>query len=243
MRLKDKVALITGAAQGIGKEIAVTLSNEGAKIIVADINLQLSEETSKELRTESAPLALDVSDFDQVEKNIKNIAGNFGRIDILVNNAGIVKDALFLRMKKEDWDRVLKVNLDGAFNVCKAVVPFMVKQRSGKIINISSIIGEMGNIGQSNYAASKAGLIGFTKSLAREVAARNITVNAVAPGYIDTEMTKKLPEDVKEKMLQLIPVKRLGTTGDVANAVLFLASPEADYITGQVINVNGGMYM
>ena len=246
MKLKGQVALITGSAQGIGKSIAVALAKEGANIIISDINLELSEKTAQEIQTlgvKTKAVKLNVTDPDEAEKTIKEIHAEFGKIDILVNNAGITKDTLFIRMKKEDWDLVININLTGAFNISKIIVPLMMKQRSGKIINISSIVGERGNAGQTNYSSLKAGLLGFTKSLAREVASRGITVNAIAPGFIDTEMTKKLSEDVKAKMLAQVPLAKLGLPEDVANSCVFLAGPDAAYITGQVINVNGGMYM
>ncbi len=237
MILADKTALVTGAAQGIGKAIANSLAKAGAKVIVSDINLELAAETAKEIK--GSPLKLNVADLAEVEAAVKTI----GKIDILVNNAGITKDTLLIRMKKEDWDAVISINLTGTFNLCKAITPLMMKQRSGKIINIASIVGEMGNAGQVNYAASKAGVIGLTKTLARELATRGITVNAVAPGFIQTAMTDKIPEDIKKKMLEQIPLGKLGQPEDIAASVLFLASPAADYITGQVINVNGGMLM
>jgi 3-oxoacyl-[acyl-carrier protein] reductase len=245
-KLKDKIALVTGGAQGIGKAIALALAGEGAKVIISDINLELAQHSAKEIEklgVESLAVKTNVADLGEVETSVKASAARFGKIDILINNAGITKDNLLVRMKKEDWDAVLAVNLTGVFNFSKAVSSLMMKQRYGKIISIASIVGQMGNFGQANYAASKAGVIGFTKTLARELAARNITVNAVAPGFIQTAMTDKIPEEVKQKMLEQIPLGKLGQPQDVAAAVLFLASPEADYITGQVIAVNGGMYM
>jgi len=241
MHLKNKNALVTGAAQGIGKAIAVALAKAGAKVVVSDVNLELATQTAQEIN--GVPLKLNVTDLAEAEASLKKIKEDLGSIDILVNNAGITKDTLFLRMKKEDWDLVLNINLNGVFNLCKATVPLMMKQRSGKIINIASIVGEMGNVGQANYAASKAGVIGLTKTLAREVASRGITVNAIAPGFIQTAMTDKIPEEAKKKMMEVIPMAKLGQPEDVANACLFLASSAADYITGQVINVNGGMLM
>lgn len=241
MILKDKVALITGAAQGIGKEIAVTFAKAGAKVVITDINLDLATQTATELN--GLPLKMNVADPADVDAGIKEAKEKLGKIDILVNNAGITKDTLFIRMKKEDWDAVINVNLTGVFNVSKAVALLMMKQRSGKIINIASIVGEMGNVGQANYAASKAGVIGLTKTLARELAARGITVNAIAPGFIKTAMTDKIPEEVKQKMLAQIPLGKLGLPEDIAAAALFLAGSAANYITGQVINVNGGMLM
>jgi len=246
MRLKDKVALITGSAQGIGKAVAQAMAREGANIIITDINLELASQTAVEisqLGVKTLALKMNVTSLEDVEAGAKKSLEVFGSIDILVNNAGITKDTLFLRMKKEDWDAVINVNLNGAFNACKAITHLMLRQRCGKIINIASVVGEMGNIGQANYSASKAGLIGLTKSLARECAPRGITVNAVAPGFIQTAMTDKIPEEIKKKMLEQIPLGKLGQPEDVAAACLFLASREADYITGQVINVNGGMLM
>jgi 3-oxoacyl-[acyl-carrier protein] reductase len=246
MKLKDKVALVTGAAQGIGKAIAATLAKEGAQIIITDINLELATQTAREIESlgvKSLALKMNVSDQAEVEAGIKQAVETFKRIDILVNNAGITKDGLFVRMKKEDWDAVINVNLTGVFLVSKVVSLLMMRQSCGKIINISSVVGEMGNMGQANYSASKAGLLGLTKTLARELASRSVTVNAIAPGFIQTAMTDKLTEDARKKLFELIPLGRLGSPEDVANAALFLASSEADYITGQVINVNGGMYM
>jgi 3-oxoacyl-[acyl-carrier protein] reductase len=246
MQLKDKVALITGAAQGIGKAIAIVMAKEGASIIVSDVNLELAEQTSNELSgmgAKAIPSKMNVADLAEVEARVKKGIEELGKIDVLVNNAGITKDALLVRMKKEDWDAVISVNLNGVFNLCRVIAPLMMKQRSGRIINIASIVGEMGNIGQANYSASKAGVIGFTKTLARELAPRGVTANAIAPGFIQTAMTDRIPEDVKKKMLEQIPLGKLGKPEDVAAATVFLAGPEADYITGQVINVNGGMYM
>lgn len=246
MQLKDKVALVTGAAQGIGKSIAVALAKAGANIVVSDINLELASQTAKEIESlgvKTLAIKTNVADLTDVENSVAEIVKALGRIDILVNNAGITKDGLLVRMKKEDWDAVLAVNLSGVFNCTKTVSSLMMKQRSGKIISIASIVGQMGNFGQANYAATKAGVIGFTKTVARELASRNVTVNAIAPGFIQTAMTDKIPDDVKNKMLEQIPLGKLGQPEDIASAVLFLASPAADYITGQVLAVNGGMYM
>jgi len=242
MKLKDKVALITGSAQGIGKAIAEAMAKEGAKVIISDVNLELAQATATEL---GSPLAIkmNVADLADVEAAVKQILEKLGRIDIVVNNAGITKDNIFIRMKKEEWDAVINVNLNGVFNVTKATAGLLMKQRSGKIVNIASIVGEMGNFGQANYAASKAGVIGFTKTLARELAPRGVTVNAIAPGFIKTAMTDKIPEEIKNKMLEQIPMAKLGLPEDVANTAVFLASQDADYVTGQVISVNGGMYM
>jgi 3-oxoacyl-[acyl-carrier protein] reductase len=245
-KLKGKVALVTGAAQGIGKAIAQALAKEGADIIVSDINLELANQSAEEIKklgVKTLALKTNVADLCDVEQGVEQAVSQMGKIDILVNNAGITKDGLLIRMKKEDWDAVLAVNLTGVFNCTKVISALMMKQRSGKIINIASIVGEMGNFGQANYAASKGGVIAFTKTMARELASRNITVNAVAPGFIETAMTDKLSAEVKQAMLAQIPLGKMGTPEDVANAVVFLSSPAADYITGQVINVNGGMLM
>jgi len=242
MKLKDKVALVTGSAQGIGKTIAVALASEGARVIIADIKADLAKQTASEISGAIA-VELNVSNSASVKSAFGQITKEFGRIDILVNNAGITRDGLLMRMKEEDWDIVISINLTGAFKCTKEAVPVMVKQRSGKIVNIASIVGIMGNFGQANYSASKAGLIGFTKTVAREVASRNINVNAVAPGFINTEMTQKLSDEVKKKMSDQIPMARFGEPDDVAKAVLFLCSEDSSYITGQVISVNGGMLM
>lgn len=241
--LKDKVALVTGGAQGIGKAIAIALIKEGATVAISDINLELARQTAQELGGKTLAVKMNVADLADAEAGVKEIVAKLGKIDILVNNAGITRDGLFIRMKKEDWDAVLSVNLSGVFNCTKAVSSLLIKQRSGKIINIASIVGQMGNFGQANYAASKAGVIGFTKTLAREFASRNITVNAIAPGFILTAMTDKIPAEAKEKMQAQIPMGKLGQPEDVAATVVFLASDAANYITGQVIAVNGGMYM
>ncbi|MDI6731186.1 MAG: 3-oxoacyl-[acyl-carrier-protein] reductase [Candidatus Margulisbacteria bacterium] len=246
MQLKDKVALITGSAQGIGKSIAVAMAKEGANIIISDVNLELSSQTAAEIQAlgvKAISLKLNVTDPADIEAAIKQAMPQMGKIDILVNNAGITKDGLFIRMKKEDWDAVIGINLTGVFNVSKIIAPLLMKQRWGRIINLASIVGQMGNFGQANYAASKAGLIGFTKTLARELASRGVTVNAIAPGFIQTAMTDNIPEDVKQKMLENIPMGKLGQPEDIAAAAVFLASHAAEYITGQVIAVNGGMYM
>jgi len=244
--LKDKVALITGSGRGIGREIALTFARQGADVISIDIDLQSATEISKLVESEgrsSKAYACDISDFEMTHRVLNSAIEDFGKIDVLVNNAGITRDNLLLRMTEEEWDLVLKVNLKGAFNVTKAVLKQMIKQRSGKIINIASVIGIMGNAGQANYAASKSGLIAFTKSLAKELASRNINVNAIAPGYIKTKMTEVLSDEIKNQILSLIPLARFGQPQDVANCALFLASPLSDYITGQVIVVDGGMVM
>ena len=246
MRLKDKVALITGGARGIGRAIALTFAREGADIAVADVNLEVAQQTASEIENlgrKAMALEMDVTNFEKVEEAINKILDKLGKVDILVNNAGITKDNLLLRMSQSDWDAVINVNLKGTFNCIKAVSRPMIKQRSGRIVSIASIIGLMGNPGQANYAASKAGIIALTKTVAKELASRNINANAVAPGFIQTEMTAKLPEEVKKKMLEAIPLAKLGTPEDVANVCLFLASDESSYITGQTITIDGGMVM
>jgi len=246
MRLEDKVALITGGARGIGREIAFLFAQEGADIIVADVNIEEAEKTAKDIQAKgmkSLALAMDVTDYAKVEQAFNKILDKFTKVDILVNNAGITKDNLILRMSQAEWDAVLNVNLKGTFNCLKAVSRIMLKQRSGKIVNIASIIGIIGNAGQANYSASKAGIIALTKSAAKELASRNINVNAVAPGFIQTDMTAKLPEELKQKMKEQIPLDRFGSAQDVAATCLFLASEEANYITGQTIVVDGGMVM
>jgi 3-oxoacyl-[acyl-carrier protein] reductase len=246
MQFKDKTALITGAAQGIGKAIAKAFAKEGANIVVSDINLELATQTASELKgtgVKAIAVKMNVAELPEVEAGVKKAIEEVGKIEILVNNAGITRDNLLFRMKKEDWDAVLSINLTGVFNLCKGISRLMMKERYGKIINIASISGEMGNVGQANYSASKAGVIGLTKTLARELAPRGVTVNAIAPGFIQTAMTDRIPEEIKKKMLEQIPLGKLGQPEDVAAASLFLASSAADYITGQVIRVNGGMYM
>jgi len=246
VKLKGKVALVTGAAQGIGRAVALLLARNGADIAVSDINLEKAEETAKEIELigpRAMAIRVDVAQFNDVERMVEAILEKFGKVDILVNNAGVTRDKLILRMTEEDWDVVLNINLKGTFNCTKAVVRNMAKQRSGKIVSIASVVGEMGNAGQVNYSASKAGVIGLTKTIAREFAQRGINVNAIAPGYIETPMTEVLPEKVKEDLKRLIPMERLGKPEDVAEAVLFLVSEESNYITGHVLNVNGGIYM
>jgi 3-oxoacyl-[acyl-carrier protein] reductase len=243
---KGKVAVITGASRGIGRSIALALAAEGARIVAVDLDLAATEAVVAELKgqgAEAVAVVGNVTVADDAEKMIDAAVQSFGRVDILVNNAGITRDGLLIRMKEEDWDAVLTVNLKGAFLCTKAVSKVMTKQRSGRIINIASVVGQMGNPGQANYCASKAGLIGLTKSNARELAKRNITVNAVAPGFIATAMTDALPEKAREELVAQIPLERLGAPEDIANAVLFLAAERSGYITGQVIAVNGGMYM
>lgn len=246
MILKDKNALITGAAQGIGKQIALEMAKEGANIAVADVNIENAETTAreiKELGVKCLAIKLDVSKQNEIISAFEVFIKEFGRLDILVNNAGITKDALILRMKDEDWDAVIDVNLKGTFLCSKEAIKLMVKQQYGKIINISSVVAFTGNPGQVNYSASKAGIVGLTKTIAKEYATRGIRVNAVAPGFIQTAMTEAIPEKIKEEMKRSIPLGCFGTPEDVANAVVFLASKKADYITGQVIHINGGMYM
>jgi 3-oxoacyl-[acyl-carrier protein] reductase len=246
LEVNGKIALVTGGAQGIGKAIALLLAQKGSDVIVSDVNLEKAEETAREieaLRRRSMAIRANVAVFDEVEKMVQALIERFGRIDILVNNAGIARDKLLLRMTEEDWDAVLDINLKGTFNCTKTVIRHMSKQRSGRIVNIASVVGEMGNAGQANYSASKAGVIGFTKTIAREFASRGITVNAIAPGYIVTPMTDALPEKAKEELKRMIPMERLGQPEDVAQAVLFLVSEASGYITGQVLNVNGGIYM
>ena len=244
MRLKDKVALVTGGAQGIGREICLAFAKEGADIVIGDVNLKQAEETRQEIEAlgrRAEALELDVADYSKVQNTVNKILDKFKKIDILINNAGVTRDNLILRMSESEWETVIKVNLTGTFNCIKAVSRQMLKQRSGRIINIASIIGLIGNVGQANYSASKAGIIALTKTAAKELASRNINVNAIAPGFIQTQMTGALPEDIKTKILGQIPLARFGNPEDVAGACLFLASGEAGYITGQTIVVDGGM--
>ncbi len=246
MELKNKVAVVTGAAQGIGREIALLLARKGAAVALCDVNQEGVDETARRIQEEGGScrtFKVDVSHFQDAETVIKEAVDQLGSVDILVNNAGITKDNVLLRMKEEQWDQVMAVNLKGTFNFTKAAIRVMLRQKSGKIINIASITGLMGNAGQANYAASKAGVIGFTKAIAREYADRGITVNAVAPGFISTSMTDAIPERDREALIVQIPMKRLGTPEDVAQAVYFLASEGANYITGQVLGINGGFYM
>jgi 3-oxoacyl-[acyl-carrier protein] reductase len=245
MKLKGRVALVTGSAQGIGKSIAEALAKEGADIIVSDINIDAAKITAGEiakLGVKTIATKTNVADAESVKAMVDEAVKFFGKIDILINNAGITRDNLLIRMKDEDWDAVLNVNLRSMFLCTKAIAPLMMKSRWGRIVNIASIVGEMGNFGQVNYSAAKAGAIGMTKTVARELASRGITCNAVAPGFIDTAMTQKLSDDVKKRLSEQIPLTRLGTPDDIAKAVIFLCA-DADYITGQVVNVNGGMYM
>lgn len=244
--LTDKVALVTGASRGLGKAIAIALAAEGASIAAVARSEEALKETLEAIRASGGtaePFALDVSDSAAVDATVEKITARFQHVDVLVNNAGVTRDGLLMRMKSEDWDTVLNTNLKGAFNLTKPVGRLMVKQRAGRIINISSVIGLMGNAGQANYAASKAGLIGFSKSVAREFASRGITCNVVCPGFIETDMTKDLSEDLRKGLLDKIPLQRLGQPEDVAGVVAFLCSSAASYMTGQILTVDGGMVM
>ena len=244
--LKDKVAIVTGASQGIGRETALALSRAGAKVVIAARNQEKLQTLAQEITGvggEALPIKMDVADQDQVKSAFKQVTEKFGRLDILVNNAAITRDGLALRMKAEDWDVVLRTNLTGAHFCIQQALATMMRARAGRIINISSIVAEMGNAGQANYVAAKAGLIGLTKAIAIEIASRNITVNAVAPGFIETPMTDVLSAEVKEDLKKRIPLGRMGSPSDVTAAIVFLASDEAAYITGHVLDVNGGMYL
>jgi len=246
MDFAGKTALVTGGSRGIGRGIAEELARGGANVAVVSRNRESVDAAAAELEKigiKACGYACDVSSFDDVERVGKEVIEHFGGLDFLINNAGITNDKLILRMKPDDWNEVLATNLSGVYNFVKVVAPQFIRQRRGRIVNISSVIGQIGNAGQSSYAASKAGIIGFTKSLAREFASRGITVNAVAPGYITTSMTEDLNEEAQQAMLEMIPLKRFGTSQDVANVVAFLLSDRADYITGQVINCDGGMVM
>jgi len=245
-RLEGKVAIVTGGSRGMGRAIAAALAREGAAVVVCSRNLEANRETAEQIKSEGGsahPFQVDVTDPDSVSALVKSVVGKFGRVDILVNNAGVTADNLLLRLKEADWDRVIDTNLKGTFNCIKAVARTMIKQRGGKIINMASVVGMVGNAGQANYCASKAGIIGLTKSVARELASRAITVNCVAPGLIKTAMTDALTDKAKEEMTKLIPLGRMGEPEDVAEVVKFLASPAADYITGEVIRADGGMAM
>jgi len=243
---ESRIAIVTGGGQGIGKAIALDLAGEGVLVAVASLhseNAQAAAREAQEKSPESLGVQVDVSDAQSVNAMVDLVSERFGKIDYLINNAGITRDTLLMRMEDDAWKAVLETNLTGTYLCSKAVIKFMMKQRFGRIVNISSVVGAMGNAGQTNYAASKAGIIGFSKALAREVASRGITVNAVAPGFIQTAMTDALPEKARENLVSMIPAGRLGITEDVAAAVRFLVSDGASYITGQVLHVNGGMYM
>jgi 3-oxoacyl-[acyl-carrier protein] reductase len=245
MRLVQEVAIITGAARGIGKAIAIALSRAGAAVVLSDV-MEEVHKTAVEIEQaggKAVAITGNVTKFVDCEAMVDLAIKTFGKLDILVNNAGITKDNLVLRMSEEDWDAVLNINLKGTFLCTKAAIKPMMKQRSGKIINIASVIGQMGNAGQANYSASKGGVISFTKTMAKELGSRHIRVNAIAPGFIESKMTDALPEDVKEKYLNVIPLSSWGKAENIADAVVFLASPSASYITGQVLNVDGGMVM
>ncbi|MFL6536936.1 MAG: 3-oxoacyl-[acyl-carrier-protein] reductase [Chthoniobacterales bacterium] len=243
MRFQDRVALVTGAGRGIGHAIAVRLAREGARVACVSRTEANAQKTAQGIGDAARAYAVDVADHGAVQKAAEQILADFERVDILVNNAGVTRDTLAMRMSEEDWDVVLNTNLKGAFNFTQALLRSMVRQRSGRIINISSVVGIVGNAGQANYVASKAGLIGFTKSIAREVASRGITANAIAPGLIETDMTTVLSDDIRKKILSNIPLGALGQPDDIASAVAFLASDEARYVTGQVLCVDGGMVM
>jgi len=245
-KLKGRVAIVTGGARGIGKAISERLGKEGASLAIVDIMKEVAAETASELREKginAAAFAADVSKPEDADHAVKAIIDELGGVDILVNNAGITRDTLMMRMTEADWDLVININLKGTFNFTKAVMRPMMKNKYGKIVNVASVVGRMGNPGQANYAASKAGVIGLTKTAAKELAARNINVNAVAPGYIQTDMTKDLPEQAKDAFMSVTPMKRPGTPKDVAGTVFFLCSPDSDYITGQVVNIDGGLLM
>ncbi|MFC1517087.1 3-oxoacyl-[acyl-carrier-protein] reductase [Candidatus Margulisiibacteriota bacterium] len=246
MELKDKVAIVTGSARGIGKAIAARLAQAGAKVVITDVNVEQSEATAKEiagLGVETLAIGCNVTKKAEVDNLMSKAKEKFGSIDIIVNNAGVTRDGLFVRMKEEDWDLVLNINLKGTFLCAQAAGAIMMKQKKGKIINIASVSGIFGNAGQANYAASKAGVIGLTKVMARELAKRNINCNAIAPGFIKTDMTDKLSDDIKATVEKQIPLGKMGTVEDIANTALFLASEEANYITGQVLTVCGGLVM
>jgi 3-oxoacyl-[acyl-carrier protein] reductase len=243
LRFENKVVMVSGGAAGIGRITAESFAKEGARIAICDVNPEAGEAAAKALGPEASFAQVDVASSTAVSNWVEGVFDKYGQIDVLVNNAGITRDSLIMRMKEEDWDAVISVNLKSAFNCIKAVSKIMVKQRSGRIINLASVVGVMGNPGQANYVASKAGMIGLTKTVAKELGARGITVNAVAPGFIETDMTAVLSDKVKEAMLSMIPLQRAGIPQDVADAITFLASDQAAYITGQVIHVTGGMYM
>jgi 3-oxoacyl-[acyl-carrier protein] reductase len=242
----NRIAFVTGASRGIGRACALALAKGGAKVAVAARSVEKLDEVASEIRAnggEAYPVAIDMASQESIKEALTKTAKEFGRIDILINNAAITKDGLAVRMKKEDWETVLQTNLTGAFFAIQQVLQGMMKERWGRVINISSVVGEMGNAGQANYVAAKAGLIGLTKALAQEMASRNITVNAVAPGFVETDMTAALPQEARDNLLAHIPLKRIGKPEDIAAAVCFLSSDEASYITGHVLDVNGGLYM
>ena len=244
--MNNRTALVTGASRGIGRACALALAKAGARVAVAARQTDKLEEVAGEIRAlggEAFVVPMDLSAPDSIKEAATRVAKEFGRIEILINNAGLTRDSLAMRMKREDWDIVIQTNLSGAFFTIQQVLPGMIRERWGRIVNIASVVGESGNAGQANYGASKAGLIGLTKSLAQEVASRNVTVNAVAPGFIETDMTAKLSDEQKVKIVEAVPLRRIGTAEDVASAVRFLASGEASYITGHVLDVNGGMLM
>jgi 3-oxoacyl-[acyl-carrier protein] reductase len=244
--MSNRVAFVTGSSRGIGRATALALQQAGFDIVVASFEVEKNEEVAAEIRAAGGNAMtsnLNLTSLESIRNSFAGAYAQLGRIDVLVNNAGITKDGLAMRMKPEDWNLVLQINLTGAFHCAQQVLPAMVRQRSGRIINVASVVGQAGNAGQANYVSSKAGIIGLTKALAQEVASRGITVNAVAPGFIETDMTAVLPQEVRDKMLAAIPLKRMGRPEDVAAAVKFLASDDAAYITGHVISVNGGMYM
>jgi 3-oxoacyl-[acyl-carrier protein] reductase len=244
--MSNRVAFITGASRGIGRATALRLCRSGFQIVVASPELENNELVASEVRTAGGTaitLDFNLTSLDSIKQGVAAALKEFGKIDVLVNNAGITRDGLAVRMKPEDWQLVLQINLTGAFQTTQQVLPGMMRERWGRIINVASVVGQMGNAGQANYVTSKAGIIGLTKSLAQELASRSITVNAVAPGFIETDMTAKLSQEVRDRMLAAVPLKRFGQPEDVANAVNFLASDDAAYITGHVVNINGGMYM
>lgn len=245
LELKNKIALVTGGTRGIGQAIVLKLAEVGATVCFTGRSENPPDELLQTFNGQGVEvkyLQCDIADFNKCQILIDQLMSEFGKIDILVNNAGVTQDKLFIKMKPDDWNHVINTNLTGVFNTCKAVIRPMLKARYGRVINISSVVGHTGNPGQVNYASSKAGITGFTKSLAREVATRNITCNSIAPGFIQTDMTKSVPDSEKEKLNASIPMRRMGTTGEIANGVLFLASAMADYITGTTLHINGGMY-
>ena len=244
--MSNRVAFITGASRGIGRAIALRLCRSGLQVVIASPEVENNELVAAEVRAAGGTaitLDFNLASLDSIKQGVAAALKEFGRIDVLVNNAGITRDGLAVRIKPEDWQLVLQINLTGAFHTAQEALRGMMRERWGRIVNIASVVGQMGNAGQANYVSSKAGIIGLTKALAQEVASRNITVNAVAPGFIETDMTAKLPQEVKDRMLAAVALKRFGQPDDVANAVNFLVSDEAAYITGHVVNVNGGMYM